>query len=305
MQSQEPSLRSRLIEWVLWRIRVKKMFDTQGLRERVLKSRPKNASPPRSLYRRFDVLETQQDGRPVFTLRRKQSTNDAKTVLYLHGGAYVYEMMSMQWTMLGKLIDRADICFTVPIFPLAPEHTVEEILPFVRSTYDSLRQQAGTKPAIILADSAGGGLAVALAQQLRDAGEPQPKSLILLSPWLDVTCSASTQVEFEKLDPVLASAGLREEGRWYAGNLQPTDSRVSPLFGDLTSLPPMLVLSGTHDLLHADATRLQMKLAAAPGAVHLETYKNMLHVWPSMPIPEAKQALQDIVAFLNGVEELS
>lgn len=301
MQKQRPSLRSRLIEWVLWRLRVKKMFNTQGLRERVLKSRPKNAKPPRSIYRRFEVLETRQDGRPVFTLRRKQSTTTSTNVLYLHGGAYVYEMMSMQWTMLSKLLDKADLSFTVPIFPLAPEHTVQEILPFVRSTYDLLLRQDTSKPITLMADSAGGGLAIALAQQLRDSGRPQPKSLILLSPWLDVTCSNPGQVDLEKLDPVLSSEGLREEGRWYAGELAPTDTRVSPLFGDLTHLPPMLVLTGTHDLLHTDATRLQAKLEATGGAVRLEIYRNMLHVWPSMPIPEAKQALQDIVLFLSNI----
>lgn len=299
MENHKPSLRSRLIEWALWRLKVKKMFNPQGLRERVLKSRPKSVKPPRSLYRRFEISEIVQDGQPVFTLRRRKSTSTA-SVLYLHGGAYVYEMMSMQWTLLGKLLDRTDISITVPIFPLAPEHTVEEILPFVRTTYERLVNQGDPTAMTLLADSAGGGLAVALAQELRDSGRPAPKSLILISPWLDVTCSDPAQNELEKLDPILLRSGLREEGSWYAGKLTPTDSRVSPLFGDLTRLPPMLVLTGTHDVLHADASRLQVKLAAEPGALHLKVYNNMLHVWPSMPIPEAKQALDDIVTFLNN-----
>ena len=85
MENSKPSLRSRLIEWALWRLHVKKMFNPQGLRERVLKSRPRSVRPPRSLYRRFEISQTAQDGKPVFTLRRRKSTSGAG-VLYLHGG---------------------------------------------------------------------------------------------------------------------------------------------------------------------------------------------------------------------------
>lgn len=295
-----PSVRSRLLEWMLWRIRIKKMFqNTDGLRGRVLKARPKDPKPPRSMYRRFRVEQTMQDGQSIFTISRQKSAA-GKSLLYIHGGAYVYEIMGTQWKMIGKLLNLVDLRVTVPLYPLAPEDTVEKALGFVSAVYEKLLQRANGKPVVFLGESSGGGMAMALAQQLRDANRSQPASLVLLSPWLDVTCSDPSQDELEKLDPILARAGLREEGLWYAGALSPKDPCVSPLFGNLEALPPILVLTGTHDLLHADATRLQTRLADRPKALKVLTYPNMLHVWPSMFIPEAKEALREVGAFLDA-----
>ena len=142
-------------------------------------------------------------------------------------------------------------------------------------------------------------MALALSQQLRDRNRSQPESLVLISPWLDVTCADPAQDALEQLDPMLARPGLREQGRWYAGPLSTRDPRVSPLFGDLQDLPPMLVLAGTHDLLYADATRLANRVETQHGKLKVLTFPEMLHVWPAMPIPEAKQAIAAIVKFLQ------
>ncbi len=292
------SLRSRLIEWGLRLFRLKKMFsNTQGLREKVLKGRPKDAAPPRSMYRRYRIEETSQAGRRVFTLRRNAGKGD-NDILYLHGGAYVYEMMSMQWNLLGKMLDRSDLTITVPLFPLAPESTVEQILPFVVASYKDLLERA--PGGITLAgDSAGGGLAVALFQSLRESGTPLPKAIVLLSPWLDVTCSSPLQVALDKADPMLAPQALIEEGKWYAGQLPPKHPSVSPLFGTFDRMPPTLVLTGTHDLLHSDSLQLQSIGMSNNLPIQVRTFPDMLHVWPSMPIPEAKQALDHVAEFLS------
>ncbi len=295
----KPSLRSRLLEWVLWRLRVKGMFKLDGLRERVIKSRPADPRPPRAFYRRYRVEETVRDGRPVFTLSPKNGPV-SKHVLYLHGGAYVYEMMSLQWKMLGRLLDQAEVSITVPLFPLAPEHTCEHVIAFVLAVYHTLLGEVDGKPILLLGDSAGGGLALCLSQQLRDLGSPAPGGLVLISPWLDVTCPDPAQSALEKLDPLLALPGLREEGNWYAGTLALTDPRVSPLYGDLQGLPPMLVLTGTHDLLNADVHRLQAAMSSAPASLRVSEYPHMVHVWPSLPISEATEAINEILEFLQA-----
>jgi acetyl esterase/lipase len=123
--------------------------------------------------------------------------------------------------------------------------------------------------------------------------------LVLLSPRLDVTCAEPAQALLDDHDPLLALPALREEGQWYAGGLSPKDSRVSPLYGDLHGLPPILVLTGTHNVLNSDAHRVQAAMASQPAALKMIEYQNMLHVWPSLPIPEAKEAMHDILNFLQ------
>ncbi|MGI4831496.1 MAG: alpha/beta hydrolase, partial [Janthinobacterium lividum] len=119
----KPSVRSRLLEWLLWRLPLKSEFaKTDGLRNRVLKSRPKSPRPPRSFYRRFKVEETMQDGQRVFTLSPRKGPAKLH-VLYLHGGAYVYQIMGTQWRMMAQLLKRMDLAITIPLYPLAPEHT--------------------------------------------------------------------------------------------------------------------------------------------------------------------------------------
>jgi acetyl esterase/lipase len=176
-----------MIEWVLWRLRVKGRFaKTDGFRERVVKSRPTNPRPPGSFYRRYRVDETSQAGKPIFTISPRNGQT-RKHLLYLHGGAYVYEIMGMQWRMLARFLDEADATVMVPLYPLAPEYTCEQIFQFVLGVYRMLQNDG--KPIVVTGDSSGGGMALSLSQQLRDAGATQPTKLVLVSPWLDVTCS--------------------------------------------------------------------------------------------------------------------
>lgn len=149
---------------MLWRLPIKSRFvNTEGLRERVIKSRPGNPRPPRSFYRRYRVDEGMREGRKIFTHSPRKG-RPRLHILYLHGGAHVYEMMGLQWSMIRRLLDRSDAAVTVPLYPLAPEHTCEQILQFVMGVYDALVKEAGETPIVILGDSSGGGLSLALAQ---------------------------------------------------------------------------------------------------------------------------------------------
>ncbi len=220
-------------------------------------------------------------------------------VVYLHGGAYVYDMAPVQWRMLGKLMRLVEIELTAPLYPLAPEATCEEVLRWTHEVYRQVLERANGKPVVLMGDSAGGGLALALSQTLRDAAEPLPAAQVLISPWLDVTCSDPSQASLEAVDPLLALPGLRAAGTWYAGALSPHDPRVSPLFGNFDGLPPTLALTGTHDLLHLDVLRLGARMRISDSELTVIEAPRMLHVWPAMPIPEAGLALEQIAAYLR------
>ncbi len=294
-----PSLQSRALAWLLWRLPFKSQWaNTRDLRKRVLKSRGSAPRPPRSLLRRTVCQESTHKGHPVFALRPRTGT-PAWHVIYLHGGAYVYDMAPVQWSMLGKLMRLAEIEVTVPLYPLAPEATCTEALRWTQDVYREALGRSNGKPVVLLGDSAGGGLVLALCQALRDTGEPLPAAQILISPWLDVTCSDPSQEGLEAVDPLLARPGLREAGSWYAGSLPPQDPRVSPIYGDCDGLPPTLALTGTHDLLYPDVLRLRARVETSDSELTVIEAPHMLHVWPAMPIPEARLALGQIASFLQ------
>ncbi len=232
-------------------------------------------------------------GTRTFRLRRKDAPSAAKRILYLHGGAYVFDFMASQWSIVTGLVDRTHAEVVAPIYPLAPEHQVEAGLTSVEALYRSLVDEVGAGNVIIAGDSAGGGLALALAHRLRDAEVAPPGALILYFPWLDATLSGADQPELEQTDPVLSIDQLREAGRKWSGN-QPADHKASPLFADHAGLPPVLVLVGTKDLLLSDARRFS-------GLHHtavLQEFPGMFHGFVCAPIPEAKRALNESAAFI-------
>jgi len=256
----------------------------EALRSGVARSRPTDSSPTAALAARFDIEEHALGGRRVFTLLRRDAVPLAH-VLCLHGGAFVYEMSDPQWGLLGEVMARVPIALTLPLFPLAPEHRVREIARFVRHVYGAFHAAALGAPTLVLGMSAGGALTLALDRALRERGEPQPDALVLVSPWLDLSCGDAAQADIARVDPLLALPGLREAGRMYAGDLALDDPRVSPLFGDLAGLPPTLVLAGDHDVLVTDARRLAAR--AGSPELSLREYAGAIHMWLERDTPES------------------
>jgi acetyl esterase/lipase len=256
--------------------------------------------PPAYLRRRFDLREDVVAGRVVYTLTPSKRRNDAR-ILYLHGGAYVLKMSVLQWNMVARLSERTGATVIVPDYPTAPEHDWQEAHALAREVYLRLVDEAPAQKLALAGESAGAGLALALAQTLRDAGAALPSALVLLSPWLDVTCSDPDQVGLEARDRILSIDYLRRAGSLWAGELPPTDPRVSPLFGSLRGLPPMAVFAGSEDMLLPDARRLAEKGRVEGAAVTLFEYPHQYHAWmiwlPGF-VPEAGRALDQAAAFL-------
>ena len=295
---RRPSFLSRFVEWRIRRNLPKAVFQgEEAMRASVVANRP-SGLPPESLTSRYTVRETMQEGRRIFTIASPKRPPRMR-LLYLHGGAYINEMVPPQWQMLERLLRKADVELTVPMMPLAPEQTCVEILAFVRATYERMLADNDAPPIAFIGDSAGGGLALALSMQLRDEGRPQPVKLVLISPWLDVRCADPDQPRLERLDPLLGLERLRTAGRWYAGALATDDWRVSPVLGDLRDLPPIFTLIGTHDLLLPDSRTFAVRMHALGAPVLMREYIDMLHVFPAIPVPEAREAIAEIVQFLG------
>lgn len=199
------------------------------------------------------------------------------TVLYLHGGGYCIGSPAVYRALTSALAAASGLPVHVPDYRLAPEHPCPAALEDARAVYDEL---AASGRAVVLAgDSAGGGLALALAQALRRDGAPAPAGLALLSPWVDLTCGSGTHERNEALDPMLSQAGLKRWAAGYAGSRDVADPACSPLRGALAGLPPMLIQAGTDEVLLDDSLQLQVRAEAAGGRATLRVFPGLWHVF--------------------------
>ena len=225
-----------------------------------------------------------------------EKENTENIILYLHGGAYVNEMEKLHIAFCDKIAKKANATVYAPIYPLAPNHTYEETYKIVEKLYDLILELK--KPITIMGDSAGGGLSAAFCEHLAVNGLAQPKHLILISPWVDISMSGDYD-DYIDLDPMLGVEGLREMGEAWAGDLDTKDYRVSPLFGDIKELPQTTIFIGTHEIFYPDIIEFYNKLKDNGIDVELNIGEEMSHVYPLYPmVPEAKEALNHIVEII-------
>ncbi|MFC4002709.1 alpha/beta hydrolase [Prauserella oleivorans] len=296
------SLRAQLFIAQLTLTRAKKTYADVDELHKTIEQRegPESAGPPAKLWRTLSVTCREISGRPCYTLRPKAPTS-SKHVLYLHGGAYVHQIQRDHWRFFERLIERTGCTVSVPIYPLAPDHKSDQTVRMVKDAYNELLGEADPGDRILMGDSAGGALALVVSEALEEARAPQPKELVLICPWLDLTMTHPDQPALDRVDPYLAVAGLREAGRLYSGDLDSRDPLVSPLFGPLSNLHRVSVFVGTRDVLLVDARRLRDR--AADEGVELEYYEypGMFHAWLLADLPEARDALERIATIVSRV----
>ncbi|MBP5210375.1 MAG: alpha/beta hydrolase [Bacteroidales bacterium] len=245
---------------------------------------------------------------------RASGLDDGDTVpavLYLHGGAYVEEITPFHWDFLAKIAKKTGIEIWVPIYPLAPVHTYMETFSLLENTYKKMLSNHSAGDITFMGDSAGGGLAVALCQSLPELDFPQPKQLILFSPWIDATMTNPNISQFADVDPMLNSDILVGAAQRWAGeetgligdSLPLTsklwDWRISPIYGELSLLPRVELYAGTREILLPDILRFNSLLREAGVGSTLHIGHGCNHVYPLFPTPEAKSAIKEICEMLK------
>ena len=264
-----------------------------------LRAGPPTFEPPSRVGWRVDMVAgVSPDGWPVYELTPRGGRS-AGHLVFLHGGAYFRELRSWHWWFVERLVRATGLIVLVPVYPLAPVGTADLVVPAVVDLVRDVLRYPG-RPVFLAGDSAGAGMALAVAQELRRSGDREPAGLVLVSPWVDITCDDPGVAARAPLDPWLQAPGLREAGVAYRGPLDPDHPWVSPIHGDLAGLPPMLVLSGTHDILNADAHRLVDEVRTVGGAVELTEEPGLLHDYPLHPTPEARAAQRWIAAWCRA-----
>lgn len=300
---KSPSLSHRLLCVLLRLSGRRRRYASAGQLQRFIARRAQAApfgDPPLPVQRAGLALRRhEQGGRPVLELA---PAAPRRQILYLHGGAYINPIVTQHWQFLTRLAQGAQAGITVPLYPLAPAHSHREALPFVAQQYRQLLDQHGPQALTLMGDSAGGGLALALAQQLAREGLPQPARLLLISPWVDLQLDEDDEVlALAARDPMLDLPGLREAARLWAAGVDRRAPQLSPLHGPLAGLAPMAVFIGTGDLLWPSVRRLRERAQAQGAALSYVEVEHMLHAWPLLPVAEARLALRQMLDFIADV----
>ena len=203
-----------------------------------------------------------------------------RVILFLHGGGYVSGSLASHRHAVAQAGREAGTRTLAVDYRLAPEHPFPAALGDALAGYRFLLESGFAPGRIALAgESAGGGLALATAQSLRERGLPLPGCLWLSSPWTDLALTGESLDTKASVDPLISRAYLAELAAAYRNGADPRDPLISPLYADLTGLPPMLIQVGSAETLLDDALRLAGLAAAADVAVQLQVWPHMIHAW--------------------------
>jgi acetyl esterase/lipase len=223
------------------------------------------------------------------------------TIVFVHGGGYIWMTARTHLPVAAALV-RASRCRCVSVdYRRAPEHPypapVEDLVAVYRSLLDD---GVAADEMAFAGDSAGGGLVVAGLVALRDAGTALPAAALSISPWTDLSVTGASADTLD--DPIVSGTALRMMASMYLDGASPTSPTASPLYADLTGLPPLLVQVGTREALLDDARRLVERARRAGVDVTLHEFADVVHMWVVLgpDIPESLEAYREAGAFIRA-----
>jgi monoterpene epsilon-lactone hydrolase len=249
--------------------------------------------PPRGCRFEQDSI----GGLPVTRTLYGDTSQDV--VLYLHGGGFIIGSSTTHRGLTGHLAKASGCNVITPDYRLAPEHPFPAALDDAEAVYSALLEQGvAPKQIAVAGDSAGGGLTVALAMRLRDRQLPLPSSLTVFSPWVDLT---QQHLYAPEIEPVLQSRWTGKAAKLYGGAEALTNPLISPVYGDLRGLPPLLIQAGSEEMLLNDAERLAAAAQRDDVPTTLEIFNSLWHVFQihSGQLDRATDAVADAGAHIR------
>jgi monoterpene epsilon-lactone hydrolase len=223
-------------------------------------------------------------------------------LLYLHGGGYTMGSCNTHRALVARIATAAKTPALLINYRLAPEHPFPAALIDARNAYSWLLERGLAADRIaVIGDSAGAGLALALAVGLRDHAQPLPGAVICMSPWLDLTVSGESMKTCARDDPLISWESSVLNARRYVGDHHPGEPLISPLFANPAGLGPTYIQVGQHEVLRSDSERFVRAARQAGVEVRLEIWPGMWHVWQAWApwVPEANRAIRLIGGFVR------
>lgn len=226
-------------------------------------------------------------------------------IVYFHGGAYVLGSATAYRNFVGQIAARAETAVFAVEYSLAPERLFPAAVDDAKAVYVGLAA-AGFSRLLLAGDSAGGGLALSLLLLMTAAAQneelPMPVAAVVMSPWTDLALTGDSMVDRAGADPLLTREALDGAAQLYLGDHDRHDPKASPLYGDMSGLPPVLFHVGEDEVLLDDSRRFAGQIEAAGGVTELHIWEGMTHVFASnLALESAKGALASIGEFVKGI----
>lgn len=295
---EKPSFKSKIYRLVIRMAGIKTRI-RNDFRKGDFSRAHKAASIPANVKKQCDIVYRQSSaGNMIWELRRN-GCSPKRYLLFLHGGGFVNNITRYDWNFLNKIALHADLGIVVPDYPLAPANNYQDVFDMVVPAYADLLRTAGSENVILMGFSAGGGIALSLAQYARKHQLDQPAQIVLFSPLLDATMQNPEIQEIDKYDPYIDVEGLRKAITAYAAGTDTDDYRISPIYGSLEGLAPIHLFMGTHEVLLPDARKFVAIAREISIPVTYYEYNQMYHAWIFLNIPEAKDVFNKLMDILE------
>jgi len=266
---------------------------------------------PRSIYDKFISASPMAEGTQVEELttaevhgwwvRPAQPAPAGRAILFIHGGGYVQGTAAAYRGFVSQIVSRTGIPALAIDYPLAPEATLPAAPDAALAAYDHLVEEGFTRIAIV-GDSAGGGLSLVTMAQLAHQSElVRPVAGVVFSPWADLAFTGHSMKDPALTDPLIGYEYLQDCANKYVGTYDARDPLASPLHGDLSGLPPLLIQVGTAERLLDDSRQVAAKAKAAGVPVELEIWEGMHHVFQLdvAHLESSRDALDRVGRFLT------
>ena len=256
------------------------------------------------------AVETEKiEGRKVFIIKKDKETDSDSIILYLHGGSYMAELKQEHWLFFEGLLQDTNATLVVPDYPLTPKYNYKDVFTMMEPCYEKILENEQDKTWIVMGDSAGGGLALALLEKMGEKGRKMPDALFLLSPWLDTSMENQKIDEVQSKDPMLSKPALKLAGEQYGRDIKEEDTYlVDPLYGPLQNLCPIVVFTGTADILNPDVAILEQRCKEAGTQITVKEYENAIHdfilySFVKEDVDFGKEGYQDILEEMRQIRE--
>lgn len=228
---------------------------------------------PEEIKQRCNLNTENYQGRKVFIITPKEETKNNLTILYFHGGSYVAEASKEHWDFLERLVVDTKATVILPDYPLTPKYNYKDVFAMVEPFYKEVVNKVDSKNLILMGDSAGGGLGLALLEKVSQEEIAMPRKTILISPWLDIRLNNPKIQEVQKQDKELSKENLKLAGISYAGEDGINSYLVNPIDGDLSKLQNVTIFTGTSDILNPDVTVLKEKAEKVKVEIEIKEYE--------------------------------
>jgi len=228
------------------------------------------------------------------------SADNGGCIQYAFGGGYVCGSPYEDLVITAPLAQASGARIVMVDYRLSPEHPYPEPQGDMQAVYPELLNQYGAARLALAGESAGGNQALSLLLHIRDAGLDLPRCATLLSPWCDLANRGDSHTCNDGRDPTLSHPWVDIAAKLHAGGHPLDDPGISPLHGKLQDLPPIMITTGSRDLLLSQGLRLAQRLRAAGVICDLRVWEGMWHVFEFYPIPEANTSIDEIAAFVRN-----